>query len=135
QNMLKPAGINVNLEQVEYGTLLEQSEKGNMEASALGWSGRPDPDQHIYDFYVTDGSQKDSRFSNANIDKLLKSARTESEESKRKALYDQIMNALHEEAPYVYFYHEHNVFGVSKSVDGYKYVPDGLIRPVNMSKK
>lgn len=135
QNMLKPAGINVNLEKVEYGTLLEQSEKGNMEASALGWSGRPDPDQNIYDFYVTDGSQNDSRISNANIDKLLKSARTESEESKRKALYDQIMNALHEEAPYVYFYHEHNVFGVSKSVDGYKYVPDGLIRPVNMSKK
>jgi peptide/nickel transport system substrate-binding protein len=134
QNMLKPAGINVKLEKVEFGTLLEQSDKGNMEATLLGWSGRPDPDQNIYDFFVTDGAQNDSRFSNPEVDKLLNAARAEMDEGKRKAMYDEVMKILHEEVPYIYLYHEHNVFGISKSVQGFEYVPDGLIRTAELSK-
>jgi peptide/nickel transport system substrate-binding protein len=134
QNMLKPAGIDVKLEKVEFGTLLEQSKKGNMEATLLGWSGRPDPDQNIYDFLVTGGSQNDSRFSNPEVDKLLNAARAEMDEGKRKAIYDEVMKIVHEEVPYIYLYHEHNVFGISKSVQGFEYVPDGLIRTAELSK-
>jgi peptide/nickel transport system substrate-binding protein len=134
QNMLKPAGIQVNLQKVEFGTLLEQAKSGDFEAVMIGWSGRPDPDQNIYDFTVTGGFNNYSKYSNQEVDKLLDDARVETDESKRKAIYDQVMKILNEEVPYVYLYHDHNVFGISKSVHGFKYVPDGLIRTAELSK-
>ena len=135
QQMLKPAGIEVNLEKVEFGALLEQTKTGNYEAAQLGWSGRPDPDLNIYDFNVTGAPQNYSAYSNPAIDKVLAEARGENDQNKRKALYDEAMKILNDEVPYIYFYHDNNVFGLSKGVQGFKYVPDGLIRTVGLSKK
>lgn len=135
QNMLKPAGIQVNLEKVEFGTLLDQSTKGNFDASVLGWSGSPDPDQQAYDAFVTNGPRNFSQYSNPEVDKLLTQARTEADQAKRKELYDQFMAIINDEIPYIYFYHENIVFGISKSVEGFQFVPDGVIRTVNLSKK
>jgi peptide/nickel transport system substrate-binding protein len=135
QNFLKPAGIDMQIEKVEFGTLLEQSDKGDYQASQLGWSGRPDPDQNIYDFMITGGANNDSQFSNPTVDEQLKVARSESEEAKRKAAYDQVMQILHDEVPYIYLYHTNNVFAMRAGVSGFTYVPDGIIRAVNMSKQ
>src|ERR687897_1790243 len=55
QNNLEPAGIDVKLEQEEFGTLLDDSTNGNFQALFLGWSGRIDADLNIYDFTVTNG--------------------------------------------------------------------------------
>ncbi len=134
QNMLKPAGITVNLEKVEFGTMLEQSKTGNFEAVSLGWSGRPDPDQNIYDFATKGGSNNYAQYYNPEVDRVLKEARQEGDQAKRKAGYDAAMKILNDETPYVYLYHDHNVFGVSKSVQGFTYYPDGLIRTASISK-
>jgi peptide/nickel transport system substrate-binding protein len=135
QNMLRPAGIHVQLEKVEFGTMIEQAETGNMQAVALGWSGRPDPDLNIYDFLASTGSQNYSHYSNPQVDRLLSDARREMDQSKRKAIYDRIMKIVHEDVPYVYLYNEHDVFGLSKNVQGFQYIPDGLIRTAELSKK
>ncbi|MHB1654645.1 MAG: ABC transporter substrate-binding protein [Desulfitobacteriaceae bacterium] len=134
QNMFKPAGITMTIEKLEFGTMLDQTTKGNFEASALGWSGRLDPDQNIYDAFVTGAPRNYSAYSNPKVDKLLKDARKELDNGKRKALYDQAMTILNDELPYIYFYHENNVFGFSKHVQGFEAVPDGMIRPVKMWK-
>ncbi len=135
QNFLKPAGIDMQIEKVEFGTLLDQMDKGNFQAAALGWSGRPDPDQNIYDFFVTKGAQNDSGFSNPKVDELLQAARTENDAAKRKADYDQALQILHDEVPFTFLYHQNNVFGMSSKISGYTYVPDGIIRTVAMDKK
>lgn len=135
QNFLKPAGITMQIEKLEFGTLLEQSEAGNFQAVALGWSGRTDPDQNIYDFIVTGGRNNDSGYSNPTVDKQLNIGRQESDPAKRKAAYDKVMAILHEDVPYVYLYHTNNVFGSRAGVTGFQYAPDGIIRTVNMSKQ
>ncbi len=135
QNFLKPAGIDMQIEKLEFGTQLDQTDKGDFQASALGWSGRPDPDLNIYDFMVTGGANNSSQFSNPTVDAQLKVARAESDEAKRKAAYDQVMQVLNDEVPYVYLYHQNNVFAMSAQITGYTYVADGIIRAANMSKK
>ena len=95
QNNLKPAGIDVNLEQEEFGTLLDDSTNGNFQALFLGWSGRIDPDLNIYDFTVTNGDFNSSGYSNPEADKLLNEARTTSDRDRRKELYGQVMEILH----------------------------------------
>jgi peptide/nickel transport system substrate-binding protein len=37
--------------------------------------------------------------------------------------------------PYVYLYHQNNVFAMSAQITGYTYVADGIIRVANMEKK
>lgn len=135
QNFLQPAGIDMKIEKVEFGTMLEQMENGNFQAGQLGWSGRPDPDQNIYNFFITGGSNNDANYSNPKVDELLKQARQETDEAKRKALYDQVMQILHEDVPYVYIYHSNNVFGLNANVTGFTYIPDGIIRTANLNKK
>jgi peptide/nickel transport system substrate-binding protein len=135
QNFLKPAGINMQIEKVEFGTLLDQMDKHNFQAGALGWSGRPDPDQNIFDFFITDGKNNNAGYSNPQVDDLLKAARSESDEAKRKADYDKVMDILHDEVPYVFLYHPNNAFGMKSSLTGFTYVPDGIIRVASMQKK
>ncbi|SDN94858.1 peptide/nickel transport system substrate-binding protein [Paenibacillus sp. yr247] len=134
QNMLKPAGITVTLDKVEFGTMLDQAKKGNHESTQLGWSGRPDPDQNIYDFAFTGASNNYSQYSNPEVDKLLKEGRGEGTEAKRKAIYDDLMKKLNDDDEYVYLWHSNNVFGISKGVQGFTYIPDGLIRTATISK-
>jgi peptide/nickel transport system substrate-binding protein len=134
QSMLKPAGVTVTLEQVDFGTLIDQAIKGNHESVFINWSGRLDPDLNIYDFAVTGGSGNRSQFSNPEVDKLLNAARTEGDQAKRKAFYDNVMKIVHDDIYYVFMYHTNNVFGISKGAQGFNYVPDGIIRTAEISK-
>jgi peptide/nickel transport system substrate-binding protein len=137
QNNLKPAGIDVKLEQLEFGTLLEDSTSGDFEALYLGWSGRIDPDLNIYDFTVTDGDFNDSGYSNPEVDRLLGEARSVADQERRKELYTQVMEILHEDVPYVYLFHNNQTtdFAMQPTVQGFKPYPDGILRLAGVSKQ
>ena len=137
QNNLKPAGIDVKVEKEEFGTLLEDSDNGNFQALYLGWSGRIDPDLNIYDFMVTDGDFNSSGYSNPEVDRLLGEARTISDRDRRKELYDQVMEILHEDAPYVYLFHNNQTtdFAMQPTVQGFEPYPDGILRLAGVSKQ
>lgn len=135
QNMFKQAGIDMSIEKLEFGTLLDQAKNGNYEAVALGWSGRPDPDQNIYDDVVTGAPMNYGGYSNAQVDKLMKDARIELDPAKRTAIYNDAMKIVNDELPYLYFYFENNVIGLSKKVKGFEYISDGLIRTAKISKE
>lgn len=137
QNNLKPAGIDVKLEQLEFGTLLEDSSSGDFEALHLGWSGRIDPDLNIYDFMVTNGDFNDSGYSNPEVDRLLGEARRVGDEGRRKELYTRAMEILHEDVPYVYLYHSNTTtdFAMQSNVEGFQAYPDGILRLANVSKQ
>lgn len=134
QGMLRPAGISVTLEKTELATQIEAGKAGNFEGLFVGWSGRPDPDQNIYDFVTTNGSLNYSHFGAKEVDELLQQARVEGDQGKRRALYDQAMAILVKEVPYIYTVHDNVLFGIAKSVKGFEYVPDGVIRTATVSK-
>ncbi|EIJ47048.1 Putative glutathione transporter,solute-binding component [Herbaspirillum sp. GW103] len=134
QGMLRPAGITVTLEKTELATQIEAGKTGNFEGLFVGWSGRPDPDQNIYDFVTTNGSLNYSHFGAKEVDDLLQQARVEGDQAKRKTLYEQAMAILVKEVPYIYIVHDNVLFGIAKSVKGFQYVPDGVIRTATVSK-
>ncbi|MCA1322801.1 ABC transporter substrate-binding protein [Herbaspirillum sp. alder98] len=134
QGMLRAAGITVTLEKTELATQIEAGKAGNFEGLYVGWSGRPDPDQNIYDFVTTNGSLNYSHFGSKEVDDLLQKARLEGDQAKRRGFYDQAMELLVKEVPYVYLVHDNVVFGMSNAVKGFQYVPDGVIRTATVSK-
>lgn len=134
QGMLRPAGITVTLEKAELATQIESGKAGTYEGLFVGWSGRPDPDQNVYDFAVTNGSLNYSKYGTKEVDDLLQQARLEGNDVKRKAYYDQAMQILVKDVPYVYLNHDNVLFGIAKSVKGFRYVPDGVIRTSTLAK-
>lgn len=135
QSMLGQYGIKMNIQQLEFGTLLSQAESHNFQSLQLGWSGRLDPDENIYSFFSTGGPMNWSNFSNARVDSLLNLARRESTAAERRQTYAQVMNLLHAQVPYVFLYNPNNVLAYSSKLKGFEYVPDGLIRAYTLSDK
>ncbi|MEJ7819557.1 MAG: ABC transporter substrate-binding protein [Rubrobacteraceae bacterium] len=137
QNNFKKAGIEVKLERLEFGTLLEDSDGGDFEALLLGWSGRVDPELNIGPFHETDGDFNDSGYSNPEVDDLLVEARRTSDEAERKKLYGQVVEILHEDVPYLYLFHNNQTTDVAfqGNIKGFKAYPDGILRPATFSKK
>lgn len=133
QSMLSHYGIQMKIQPWEFGTLLADSANGSFQALALGWSGRLDPDQDIYQFFVTGGSLNSSQYSNAKVDGLLNQARVTSSMSGRAKTYASVMNILHQDAPYVFLYHQNNLIAYNKNLKGFVYYADGLIRVANLS--
>lgn len=135
QNMLKPYNINVVLEKVEYGQLLEAGSKGEFDAMQLGWSGRPDPDLNFHDFVITGNLNNYGRISIPQLDEIVLQARAEQDPEKRKALYAEATKIMQEEAAYAYLYHQYVLIGYNKKVTGMQFYPDGLIRTAALDKQ
>lgn len=128
QAMAAQAGIQVKIEQVEFGTLLDRGTKGDFEALAVGWSGRPDPDGNIYDFVRCKGPQNYAGYCNPKVDALLNRARSVRLSEARRDLYSQVLKIVLDDLPYLYIYHPQTTIGLSKKVSGLPAIPDGILR-------
>ncbi|MFT8311831.1 MAG: ABC transporter substrate-binding protein [Sporolactobacillus sp.] len=135
QSMLKKVGINVKLEMVEFGTMIQQGTEHNFDAINLGWSGRLDPDGTIYSWFVTNGGNNDMGYSNANVDKWLNEARTVESQTERTQLYHKISQQLWNDAPYISLYYPDDYKAMKKAVQGFQHYPDTMIRPETISLK
>ncbi len=128
QSMAAEAGIKINIEIVEFGTMLNQLDTHKFEASLLGWSGRPDPDGNIYGFFVTGGGLNNSAYSNPKVDTLLDAARILTAPDQRTRAYADIMSTLDDELPYLFLYwpKEYKVLG--PKLQGFVHISDGMMR-------
>jgi peptide/nickel transport system substrate-binding protein len=128
QSMVGEVGIRVNIEIVEFGTLLSQLDSHRFEAALLGWSGRPDPDGNIYGFFVTDGGLNNSAYSNPRVDTLLDAARILTRADHRKRVYGDIMTILNDELPYLFLWWPKEYKLLSPKVQGFVHIADGMMR-------
>ncbi len=128
QAMAAQAGFQVKIEQVEFGALLDRADKHNFDALMLGWSGRPDPDGNIYDFFHTGGVNNQSAYSDKTVDSLLEKARAQTAMKARVATYNVALGKILDDTPYVYTYFTPNIVGSVKTLTGLKYIPDGILR-------
>jgi peptide/nickel transport system substrate-binding protein len=129
QSMAAEAGIDVKLQSTEFASALQAAQRGEFEAFLVGWSGRSDPDGNIYSFASCKGGQNDGRYCNAEVDSLLDEARATPEIAVRKAIYRRIAEIyLLQERGRVYLWHRKNFFAHAARLQGFRLVPDGLIR-------
>ena len=128
QAQAKEGGFDLQLVPVEFAASLTQTDAGQYQMFAIGWSGRVDPDGNIANFVRTSGSQNITGYSNPQVDKMLDDARATDDLNKRKDLYGKVITQLHQDAPLIYLYRQKNFTGVAKSVVGVQVFGDGLLR-------
>lgn len=134
QSMAKEAGITVNIEIVEFGTMLDKMDSFDFDATRLGWSGRVDPDGNMFALLHTTGSINYG-YSNPEMDKILEQAREETDQTVRKELYLKAAKLAQEESPFIFIYHEKDFKAYKNNVVDYKLFPDTMMRFHDVSKK
>jgi peptide/nickel transport system substrate-binding protein len=128
QAMAAEAGIRIQIQQVEFGTLLDRTDRKDYEAALLGWSGRPDPDGNIYDFMRCGGPLNNAGYCNPKVDALLNRARATRVLEVRRSLYSEALKIILEDVPYIYVYHPQVLIGTSKRLANLPLIPDGILR-------
>jgi peptide/nickel transport system substrate-binding protein len=135
QSMAAEAGFDLKIRVTELATALKAAEAGDYQAFILDWSGRIDPDGNAYIFHKTKAPQNYSAYSNADVDKALDDARLVTDMAQRKAIYEKMTKSVLEDEPIIYLYHRRNLIAHTTRLEGYKQMPDGLVRVVGLKLK
>lgn len=128
QAMVGEAGFDLSLRSMEFATQLRDQQQGRFQLSRVGWSGRIDPDGNVHPFWTTGGGQNDAKFSNPEVDRLLREARAVYDQAERKKLYDAAQKIIQDEVPQLYLYNQPWFFATSARISGFEVNPDGMIR-------
>jgi peptide/nickel transport system substrate-binding protein len=135
QAMAAEAGFAMRIRVTEFATSLNEAEEGRYQAYMLAWSGRTDPDGNLYIFHRTGGPQNRSGYSNPVVDGLLEEGRTKSDPKERKATYEKLTEILLREGSVLYLFHRRHLIAHTDRLEGYKQMPDGLVRVVGLKMK
>ena len=129
QSMAAEAGFDMKIRLTEFATSLNEAEAGRYHAYVLAWSGRVDPDGNIYTFLACTGPNNYSKFCDAEVDAALNAARAASSVAERKAAYEKATaKAISGAGGIIYLFHRPVIIAHSVKLDGYKQLPDGLVR-------
>jgi peptide/nickel transport system substrate-binding protein len=135
QSMAAEAGFDMKIRVTEFATSLKQAEAGEYQVYYLNWSGRIDPDGNSYIFLRTGAPQNYSAWSNAEADKALDDGRLTADQAQRKAIYEKLAKAVLEEEPILYLYHRRILIAHTTKLEGYRQMPDGLVRLTGLTLK
>jgi peptide/nickel transport system substrate-binding protein len=135
QSMAAEAGFDMRIRVTEFATSLKQAEAGEYQAFMLAWSGRIDPDGNSYIFLKTGAPQNYSAWSNPQADKALDDARLVTDQAQRKAIYEKLTKAAQDEEPILYIFHRRILIAHTTRLEGYKQMPDGLVRVTGLKLK
>ena len=135
QSMAAEAGFNLKIRVTEFATSLKQAEDGEYQLFLIGWSGRSDPDGNSYSFHTCKAPQNNSGYCDPAIDAAHNEARMKSEPAERKKAYEKVAAKYLAEGSILYLYHVQVLVAHSDKLDGYKQMPDGLVRVVGLKLK
>src|SRR5436190_1649319 len=135
QSMASEAGFDMKIRVTEFATSLKQAEAGEYQAYLLNWSGRLDPDGNAYVFLKSKAPQNYSAYLNADVDKALDDARMVSDIGQRKAIYEKMTKQIIEDEPIIYISHRKVLIAHTARLEGYRQMPDGLVRVIGLKLK
>jgi ABC-type transport system substrate-binding protein len=128
QENLAQVGIQVELTLTEWATRTSLGNQGRYEFAIAGTVGAyNDPDSVTT--FVGSGTNAYARsfgFSSPRIDQLLTNGRTELDEKKRLAIYDELQRAAFEEMPIVGLTWRSQAYGMQRALSGFRNLPGAL---------
>src|SRR5712675_594159 len=135
QSMAAEAGFDLKIRLIEFATSFKQAQAGEFQAFLIGWSGRIDPDGNSYIFLHTNAPQNDGKYSSPEADKALEDARLVTDPAQRKAIYEKLTKVVLNDEPLIYLYHRKLLIAHTTKLEGYKQMPDGLVRVIGLKLK
>jgi peptide/nickel transport system substrate-binding protein len=119
KDQVKQVGIEIEIQQIEFATIIANANRGEFQAFALSFTGGLDPDDYLYSLYYTKAGQNLNRYSNPALDKLLDEGRNTLDTAKRAEAYKQVVKILADDQPIITYYSGPQLRTVRKSVQDY----------------
>lgn len=113
--MLNAVGIRAKLKTPEWATLWSNVRKGKVPFYYMGRGGMVDPSAALSQYFET-GIAPRIKFSSKKVDALLQKERETFDLEKRKQYMNQAINALMEEVPAHFLWHQKIHYGVANNV-------------------
>lgn len=135
QSMAAEAGFDIKIRAVEFATTFKQAQAGEFQIFQINWSGRIDPDGNSYIFMRSKAPQNDGGYANPEADKLMEDGRLTANVDERKAIYEKMTKILLDDLPIIYIYHRTLLIAHTTKLQGYRQMPDGLVRVVGLKFK
>ncbi|MCK1746282.1 ABC transporter substrate-binding protein [Bradyrhizobium sp. 139] len=135
QSMAAEAGFDIKIRAVEFATTFKQAQAGEFQVFQINWSGRIDPDGNSYIFMRSKAPQNDGGYANPEADKLMEDGRLTANVDERKAIYEKLAKILLTDLPIIYIYHRTLLIAHTTKLQGYRQMPDGLVRVVGLKFK
>lgn len=140
QESLQEIGVDVSIEQYEYGAFLETLANGDHDMFLMGWTTvTGDADNSLYSLFHTDYQGDDgnrSFYSNNEVDELLDVGRESTNDEDRLAAYSEVEELLATEVPTVPIINTDFAAGVDTTqVEGIELDAIGSIRFENVEFK
>ncbi|WP_227384590.1 ABC transporter substrate-binding protein [Microvirga rosea] len=119
QAMLQAAGINANLEVLEWGTQLDRYNKGNYQMMAFPYSARLDPSLSYESVMGPKDKQPRKVWDNPEAQSLLEKSMVTSGKEERQKIFDELHRRFLNEVPFVMLYNGVEASAFRKNVQGY----------------
>jgi len=117
QAQMKPAGIDLEIRSLDWGTFFEEVKKGDFQLYGLTWVGIRTPDIYAKVFGTTakppNGFNR-GRYSDVTLDALL-----------RKEDWSAVTARIHEQLPYIPLWYEGQAAAMRTNIQGYMPKADG----------
>lgn len=123
KEQLAKVGIDVEIEEIEWGTWLSDVYKNrNYQMTVIGFEGKPSPYSTV-DRYRTKDPRNMVNFSNEEYDKIIEKIPTEINQEKQAQLYRDAQKILTENVGAVFLQAPNYIVAINRNIDGFKIYP------------
>jgi peptide/nickel transport system substrate-binding protein len=135
QSMAAEAGFDLKIRVTEAATAQKQAEDGNYQLYMNNWSGRIDPDGNSVIYQTCGAPMNMGKYCDKEVDALHEQARTANDLAARNAAYQKLAAKFLSNGWIIYLYHPQYLIASTDRVEGFKPMPDGMLRVVGVRLK
>ena len=135
QSMAAEAGFDLKIRVTEFATSLKQAEDGDYQVYLIGWSGRSDPDGNSYSSRPAAAAEQLRLLRQGGRRRARRGARQDRASAERKKIYEKVAAKYLADGSIMYLYHTQVLIAHTDKLEGYKQMPDGLVRVVGLKLK
>jgi peptide/nickel transport system substrate-binding protein len=125
KDQIKDVGISMDIQLIEFATVVQNGNTGDYQALSLGWSGSVDPDGDLYSLFYTKAGFNFAKYSNPDFDKLLDDGRQNLDQAKRAQAYKDAQKILLQDQPMIVFYNPPQISVTRKEIQNYPQTYNG----------
>ncbi|TCR79559.1 ABC transporter substrate-binding protein [Rhizobium sp. BK376] len=127
QAQAQEAGFKVSVRQVDATSLITVLQKRDYDICWSPWSGRPDPDGNMFNWFTKDGPNNFSGYQSDVVDGLMRKARVSATQDDRAAMYKQAQQIISDDAAMMFLHFDSTLQGSGKKLHWTPY-PDTAFR-------
>ncbi len=124
QSNLADIGITTNIVAEDWSIYLDKALASDFQATILGESGQSDPDDFLYNVFISGSGNNLGDFSSPELDALLERGRQATSQEERRAIYTEVQQLLFEESPHVFLFHSAQYEAIGNNVQGFEHFPN-----------